>query len=92
MKDVEPKNAKLTAFGSTRRAVNPPEKDILLNKIINCGASVACISKITDSTKPKPEDHSGRKFTDHRRFPCLLKSQWHSLYDADISSMATKES
>ena len=43
MKNVELKNAKLTAFGSTRRAVNPPEKDILLNKIINCGASVACI-------------------------------------------------
>ena len=43
MENVELKNAKLVAFGSTRRASNPAEDDIFLNKIVNSKAPVACI-------------------------------------------------
>ncbi len=43
MENVNLVNAKLTAFGSTRRAQNSAKDDILLNKIINSKAKVACI-------------------------------------------------
>jgi 2-isopropylmalate synthase len=43
MIDVELKNAKLVAFGSTRRASNAAKDDIFLNKIVNSQAPVACI-------------------------------------------------
>ena len=35
MENIPLKNAKLTAFGSTRRAQNAAEDDIFLNKIVN---------------------------------------------------------
>ena len=43
MESIPLKNAKLTAFGSTRRAQNAAEDDIFLNKIVNSKAQVACI-------------------------------------------------
>jgi 2-isopropylmalate synthase len=43
MEKVELQNAKLVAFGSTRRASNAAEDDIFLNKIVNSKAPVACI-------------------------------------------------
>jgi len=43
MENIPLTNAKLTAFGSTRRAQNAAEDDIFLNKIVNSKAQVACI-------------------------------------------------
>ena len=43
MENISLNHAKLTAFGSTRRAQNSAEDDIFLNKIVNSKAQVACI-------------------------------------------------
>jgi 2-isopropylmalate synthase len=43
IKNVKLKNAKMVAFGSTRRASNSAEDDVFLNKIVQSGAPVACI-------------------------------------------------
>ncbi|MBK1791915.1 citramalate synthase [Persicirhabdus sediminis] len=43
MRDVKLKNAKMVAFGSTRRASNSAEDDIFLNKIVESGVPTACI-------------------------------------------------
>ncbi|MBT4136401.1 MAG: citramalate synthase [Candidatus Latescibacteria bacterium] len=41
--DLEFKNAKISAFGSTRRANNPPEDDATLTTLLKAGTKVTCI-------------------------------------------------
>ncbi|MFT5368812.1 MAG: 2-isopropylmalate synthase, partial [Candidatus Latescibacterota bacterium] len=41
--DIEFKNAKISAFGSTRRANNPPEDDATLSTLLKAGTKVTCI-------------------------------------------------
>ncbi|WP_418670662.1 citramalate synthase, partial [Akkermansia sp.] len=43
MREVELKNAKLAAFGSTHHPARTPETDPTLNALISCGAQVATI-------------------------------------------------
>ncbi len=43
VKSIKLQNAKMVAFGSTRRAGNSAEDDVFLNKIVQSGAPVACI-------------------------------------------------
>jgi 2-isopropylmalate synthase len=37
------KNAKITAFGSTRRANNPPEEDAILNTLLDAGTEIVTL-------------------------------------------------
>lgn len=86
MESISLNHAKLTAFGSTRRAQNSAEDDIFLNKIVNSKAQVACIFgkswdlHVTEALKISLEENL-EIIEDSLRF--LKESGMEVLYDAE---------